>query len=244
MYFKAVTMNNSGNVGKSMICDTLLKPRMEGVSVVKVETLNSDGTQDETISAKDIKLVFERIDEADRVIVDVGSSNVEIFMSNLRRMGDAYEDFDLFVIPTTPNHKQQIDTIATVNSLLDLGVDKDRIKLVFNFYDDEYKIEQLYSTIFDDQIAKDLKLSIKRNVVTISENPVFDMLGEMGKSFIEIANDNRDFKALLRAEKNKEKRAVLSHQRSAQRFANGFIKELDRAFSRLNVIQDAQIIEA
>ncbi|MCM5327019.1 transcriptional regulator, partial [Escherichia coli] len=30
MYLKLAIVNNSGNVGKSTICQTLLKPRLEG----------------------------------------------------------------------------------------------------------------------------------------------------------------------------------------------------------------------
>jgi hypothetical protein len=230
MYFKAITMNNSGNVGKSMVCDTFLKPRIKDAVVIKVETLNSDGTEDETISAKDIKQVFERIDSADVAIVDVGSSNMQSFMENLQKMGNAHEDFDLFIVPTITTHKQQIDTIATVESLLDLGVEKEKI---FNFYDQEFAVEQLYPAIFDSTLVKTLGLNNRKNIITISENPVFDIIGEMGKSFTNIATDNRDFKALIRAEKDKGARAVLSHQRSAHRLANGFIKELDMAFKKL-----------
>ncbi len=47
MYLNIAVVNNSGNVGKSTICDILLKPRLEGAKVVKVETINSDGTNDE-----------------------------------------------------------------------------------------------------------------------------------------------------------------------------------------------------
>lgn len=226
-------MNNSGNVGKSMVCDTFLKPRIKGAEVIKVETLNSDGTEDETISAKDIKQVFEKIDSADVAVVDVGSSNMQPFMENLQKMGDAYEDFDMFIVPTITTHKQQIDTIATVESLLDLGVDKENIKIIFNFYDQEFSVQQLYPAIFDSSLVKTLGLNSQKNIITISENPVFDIIGEMGKSFTDIACDKRDFKALIRAEKDKQARALLSHQRSAHRLANGFINELDMAFKKL-----------
>ncbi len=46
MYLNIAIVNNSGNVGKSTICETMLKPRIPNAEVVKVETINSDGTDD------------------------------------------------------------------------------------------------------------------------------------------------------------------------------------------------------
>lgn len=234
MFLKIAIMNNSGNVGKSMICDSFFKPRIEGAQIIKIETINSDGSTDETISAKDIKGVFERIDSADVALIDVGASNIEAFMGNLSLLGDAHEDIDIFVIPTTPKAKQQVDTIATIESLLNLGVDKERIKIVFNFYDNDYSLETQYPIIYESDLFKLLGLDKMKNIFIINDNPVFDMLGEMGKTFMDIANDERDFKTLIRESDNKEQRALLSHQRSAQRLAKGFVKELDVAFKRFS----------
>lgn len=233
-YLKIAIMNNSGNVGKSMVCDTLFSPRIKGSKKIKIETINSDGTDDETIAAKNIQKVFELIDSTDVALIDIGASNIEHFMSNLKKAEGAHEEIDFFFIPTTPKPKQQLDTITTINNLLDLNVEPEQIKLIFNFHDPDYSIEKLYSVIFESDLYKTLKLKSKTNIFTIDENPVFDMLGEMGIAFTDIANDERDFKALIRASKCEEERAVLSHQRSAFRLAKGFVKELNITFERIN----------
>ena len=233
-YLKIAIMNNSGNVGKSMVCDTLFHPRVPGAEKIKIETINSDGTTDETIAAKDIKKVFELIDSTDVALIDVGASNIENFMSNLKKLEGAHEEIDYFFIPTTPKPKQQLDTITTIRDLIDLGVEPGSIKLIFNFYDTDFPIEQFYSVIFESDISKELGLNKKSNIYIINDNPVFDMLGEMGISFTEIANDTRDFKSLIRASKDQDERAALSHQRSAYRLAQGFVKELDITFKRIN----------
>lgn len=44
MYLKIAVLNNSGNVGKSTICQTVLKPRLPESEIIRVETINSDGT--------------------------------------------------------------------------------------------------------------------------------------------------------------------------------------------------------
>ena len=233
MFLKIAVLNNSGNVGKSMVCDTFLKPRLPGIEVIKIETINSDSTNDEKIPAKNIKQVFEKIDSVDAALIDVGSSNIETFMMNLSKLEGAHEDIDFFFIPTTPKPKQQVDTITTIQSLMELGVDIEQIKIIFNFNDPDLKTSEIYPIIFDSVLSKKLKLHKISNVFTISENPVFDMVGEMATNFTTILNDQRDFKALIRATQDKEQRAILSHQRSANRLAKGFEKELDLTFSKL-----------
>lgn len=234
MFLKIAIMNNSGNVGKSTICNNLFYPRIPNAKKIKIETFNADEGDDEKTSGKDIKKVFELIDSSDVAILDVGSSNIESFMINLKKLEGSHEEIDYFFIPTTTKPKQQLDTITTVNNLLDLGVEAEQIKLIFNMYDTDFQVENLYSIIFESDIHKILKLKDKTNVFTITDNPVFDMLGEMGFSFAEIASDKRDFKALIRSTKDSKKRSELSHQRSAYRLSQGFVKELDALFDRIN----------
>lgn len=234
MYLKIAIMNNSGNVGKSMICDNLFYPRIPGAEKIKIETINSDGTEDETIAAKNIKKVFELIDSNDVCLIDVGASNIEAFMNNLRRLEGSHDEIDYFFIPTTPKPKQQSDTISTISDLLDIGVKPDQIKLIFNFNDPYYAIEKLYSVIFESSLLKDLNLKNKANIFKIEDHPVFDMLGEIGIVFTDIANDTRDFKKLIRTTKDVKERARLSHERSAHRLAKGFIKSLDYTFDCIN----------
>ena len=46
---KIAVINFSGNVGKSTIARNLLAPRIPDAEVFAVETINSDGTEDETM---------------------------------------------------------------------------------------------------------------------------------------------------------------------------------------------------
>jgi hypothetical protein len=234
MYLKIAIMNNSGNVGKSMICDTLLYPRIPNAEKIKIETINSDGTNDINIGAKDIKKLTELIFDKDIAIIDVGSSNIEMFMANLIKSDDIHEEIDFFFIPTTPKGKQQVDTVATIEALLDLGIEPERIKIIFNFYDPDFPVDKLYSHIFESDIFDILKLKDIDNVFTIEESPAFDMLAEIGISFTDMANDERDFKALTRATKDKKKRMNYIHLRAASGFSKKYVKKLDLTFNRLN----------
>ncbi|MCR8998723.1 hypothetical protein [Rahnella perminowiae] len=79
MFMKIAVLNNSGNVGKSTICNALLQPRLPESRVIKVETINTDGTLDEKVSANDFIEISRMIDSSPCAIVDVGSSNIETF---------------------------------------------------------------------------------------------------------------------------------------------------------------------
>jgi len=243
MYLKIAVVNNSGNVGKSMICENLLKTRIPNSNTIKIETINSDGTTDETVAAKNVKKVFDLIDTHDIAIIDVGASNIETFMHNIKKVDGAHEDIDFFFVPTTPKPKIQIDTVNTIDNLLALGVEPERIKIIFNFYDSEILVSDLYSIIFEHEIADIMDLKNINNIFTINDSPVFDMIGELDYSFIDIANDKRDFKALIRMTENKEERSQYSHLRSAQRLARGFVKELDLTFSKLTASCEIRIVE-
>ncbi|MDA1379185.1 hypothetical protein PCI56_05650 [Plesiomonas shigelloides subsp. oncorhynchi] len=44
---KVIVINFSGNVGKSIVAQHLLKPRIDNSVVIAVESINFDGSQDE-----------------------------------------------------------------------------------------------------------------------------------------------------------------------------------------------------
>ena len=234
MYLKIAIMNNSGNVGKSMICDTLFYPRIPNADKIKIETINSDGTNDKNISAKHINELTQLILGTDIAIIDVGSSNIEMFMSSLVKSDDIHEEIDYFFIPTTPKAKQQVDTLATIEALLALGVNPERIRIIFNFYDPDYSVEKLYIHIFESEFVELLNLKENSNIFKIENSPAFDMLAELGISFTEMANDERDFKTLSRESKDKDKRANYVQLRSASGFAKKYVKSLDLTFEQIN----------
>ena len=164
---------------------------------------------------------------------DLHDADADPEIKALEALIGAHEDIDYFFIPTTPKPKQQTDTINTINELQELGVEDEQLKIIFNFFDDNIPPQSLYNQIFNHQIAKDLNLDNADNIITITDNPCFDMIGELGYTFSEIANDERDFKSLIRSTDDKEERAHYSHLRSAQRLAKGFTKELDITFDKI-----------
>lgn len=233
MFLKLAVLNNSGNVGKSMICDVLLKPRIPNCEVIKIETINSDGTDDSKMSAKEIDDIFEKINDHDVCLLDIGASNIELFIQNMKKLDGAIEDIDYFFIPTTTSAKQQQDTNSTILTLIGMGVDPNYIKVIFNYYDPEITIERQYPVIFTSETCEMLELVNIDNQFTIEESQVFEFLSRTGLSFGEIVNDDREFKQLIRQTKDKEQRALLSLEQMTQRFAKGFDKKLNDTFDKI-----------
>jgi hypothetical protein len=233
MFLKIAVLSNSGNVGKSMICDSVLSPRIPNCEVIKIETINGDGTNDEKLSAEQIGLIQTKINNNNVCILDIGASNIELFMRNMKKMNGAIEDLDYFFIPTTKTPKQQQDALNTITQLLSLGVDISYIKIIFNYYNPAFSMTEQYGVIFDDALADVLDLNNPANQFCIEETQMFKFLKQTGLSYNEILNDTRDFKKLIRATKDKEERALLTLEQMAFRFAQGFDNDLNEVFRKI-----------
>ncbi|TNV16121.1 transcriptional regulator [Buttiauxella sp. B2] len=231
MYLKMAVLNNSGNVGKSTICQTLLKPRFEGSEIIKVETINTDGTTDEKISAKEFDEIIKRIDDVDCTIIDVGASNIEQFMVQMTEYQGSHDLIDYFIVPVTAQEKQQRDSIATINSLLDMGIEESRIKAIFNLAEKDVAIEKQYSIFLSDKQCK--RIAGKR-IPTVYHNNIFTILTKMSLKYDDVYNDDRDFRSLIRAAASKEEREDLSNRRTVKMLMNGFNSDLDLAFESLS----------
>ncbi|HDM8056399.1 StbB family protein [Vibrio harveyi] len=232
MYLNIAVVNNSGNVGKSTICDILLKPRLEGAQVVKVETINSDGTNDEKISAEQFEDVLNKMDEHDCSIIDVGSSNIENFLLKMQEFKSSHEDIDYFLVPVTPSNKQQVDSATTIQNLMTLGIEPERVKVVFNMANKKLAVTKEYAE-FLSGIPSGISLS---EYPVVFESTVFDLLAKINRPFLDVLNDKRDYRSLIRQSESKEERSILSFERSAHRLVNGFNDELDQAFYALKLI--------
>lgn len=140
--FKVAIISVSGNIGKTVFKRFLLLPRMPGAEEYSIETINKDGRE----SKSEIILRGGRFEDLQRsllpassAIVDIGASNVEQTMSALKRLEGSHEDYDYFIVPVVKTAKPQADGIKTVHELLKLGVEPEKIKVVFNMV--EYKDE-------------------------------------------------------------------------------------------------------
>ncbi|AIW17484.1 StbB family protein [Vibrio tubiashii] len=234
LFVNIAMVNNSGNVGKSTLCEVLLKPRLPGAEIVKVETINSDGSDDVKFSAKEFDEILKRMDSNDVNIIDVGSSNIESFILQMQEYKGSQDDIDYFVIPVIPKHKQQIDAVSTAMMLLSLGVEKDRIKFIFNQADKQLTIEKQFSDFLEGLKKIKIKLD-KSQYSVVYETVAFSALNKANKTFSEIANDERNLRLMIRQEKDRAKREELSEQRTLKRLISGVNDDLDIAFEMLDL---------
>ena len=226
---KIAVINFSGNVGKSIISQHLLQPRMNNAKIIAVESINSDGTDNETIKGKEFADIMESVSELDDVIVDIGASNVEEFMKKMNFFTDSQYDFDYFIVPTINKPKQLTDTQSTINELHNLDIDPSNIKIVFNMVDVDDNMTRIFADIIDecDHMAKiDTK-------AIIYENELFTRLKDEAKSIADLINDDTDYKALIQSTDDRIERRQLSHKLGTKRLALGVSKQLDNTFTVL-----------
>lgn len=238
---KIAVLNNSGNVGKSTICQNLLMPRIEGAELYKVESINNDlNSEGQQISGKKYDDLISNVMIADAAIVDVGSSNIEEFLNQMEEYEGSHEDFDYFIIPVVPDTKQQIDSVTTIFALNSLGIQNSKIKIVFNRADKkDENIEYQFSEFLSRCKASGFKVNVSKTAV-VFETTIYTKLAEMNTTLVKSASENKDFDLLMKqidkADPDvKEKRLSLAVEKTLQRQARGVSSDLDYAFQQLGL---------
>lgn len=228
---KVAVINFSGNVGKSTISRHLLAPRLKDATIIPVESINSDGSQDEAIRGKQFGELQEALALMDDAVVDVGSSNVEVFVQLMKQYRGSHEEFDYFVVPTISKHKQQRDTISTIDALAEIGVPAKKIRLVFNMVELDESPERIFSGLFEyHAAAKNFTL---RPDAVIHVNDIYGKLKDADKSIKDILNDPTDYKEKIKTAKDSEEKLHFAQMVGIKRLAAGVTEELDAVFKTL-----------
>ncbi len=228
---KVAVINFSGNVGKSTVARHLLAPRMNNAEVIPVESINSDGTQDEAIKGKQFGELQEALLLIDDAVVDVGASNVEDFVNLMKQYKGSHEEFDYFVIPTVPKNKQMRDTISTIDALSEIGVPAKKIRLVFNMVEIDENPERLFSGLFEYHAAT--KNFTLRPEAVIHVNDIYGKLKGAEQSISEILQDPTDYKELIKTAKDADEKLRFAQMVGIKRLAAGVTEELDAVFKTL-----------
>lgn len=221
---KVAVLNFSGNVGKSTLARHLLQPRMDNCPIMFIETINVGGNST-NINGKDFANAMVEVMVADRVIVDIGSSNIEAVFNKAARLGDILNDFDFFLIPTVPKDKQQADTINVIGALMELGIDKSKIKVVLNFAAEDSNIEHSFKDVFE--FARNFGITI----AVVHENEGYAYMKT--RSVNDCIAPDRDLKREMQEATDPETKRVLGTARMVSGLATGIKKELDKAFTTL-----------
>lgn len=228
---KIAVLSFSGNLGKTTIARHLLAPRMRNAKIIPVETINSDGSQDEAIRGRQFGELQETLAFLDDAVVDVGASNIEDFIKLMKQYKGSHEDFDYFVVPTVPKSKQMRDTISTIDALAELGVSPKKIRLVFNMVEIGEVPERIFAGLFEyHNSAK--SFTLKKDAV-IHTNDIYGKLKGADQGINDILNDPTDFKEKIKTAKDADEKLKFAQLLSIKRLAAGVTEELDGVFKAL-----------
>jgi hypothetical protein len=139
LFLRIAIINISGNTGKTTVAMHGVDNALPDAEIICVESLNEipkiDGQNLTTLKAEEADKLFEKMlisRNRENLIADIGSSVVEQLLARMVEYDEVHEEFDLILIPVTPENKQQIDTIKTVELLINYGINPDKIRIVFN----------------------------------------------------------------------------------------------------------------
>ncbi|MGF6604459.1 hypothetical protein P3T23_009214 [Paraburkholderia sp. GAS448] len=239
MPLKILVIHSTSMVGKSTAVVSLLHPRLNSPRVFSVEKQNQDagryGIEVVRYRAPDFKkLIDDIIIEPKDLIVDVGASQYADIMKEFARVRGAINDFDVVIVPTTPDGRVQEETLGTIETLRKVGLQPEKLRVLFN----RATIEQ----------GDDLDLQFEPVIVYLTEtrglsyhddlvvyeNPIHSDLRAEGLSFEQVANDTTNYRkmvdeALRKAPKSPETMALI-RRLSIQRAVASAKLDLDAAF--------------
>jgi hypothetical protein len=226
-------LNYSGNVGKTTVARHLLQPRLS-LELIAVETINADETEAATaIRGKQFAQLQEYMLTADGLIVDVGASNVEEFLLLMQQYQGSHSDFDYFIVPTVPALKQQKDTVATLAELERIGVDRDRVRLVFNQAEQGTPLEEAYAMVWA-YCSEHAPEHLERRPHILS-NELYGRIRQSYTSIKSLAEDPTDYKKLIAKAGEQAEKVRLAQALATQRLAAGVWPKLNDCFDQLQI---------
>lgn len=230
---KVAILSMVGNVGKSTIAANMFMPRMNNPKFFSIETLNSgaemDGVDVEKMHGKKFGALTDELMLIDDAIIDVGATNFGDFAKLMQQFSGSHVEFDYFIVPVIKDEKSQRDTIKTIKQLKALGIDRKRIRVLFNQVDIDDDVEGDFSAIFG--FCDMEKAAIANKNAVIYHNEVFDRTKSVGKPLGEISLDETDYRAQLRAAQSDEEKAAAVEMIQLKRLAVSANKNLDDAFA-------------
>lgn len=230
---KIAIINFSGNVGKTTIASHLLKPRMIDAQIFSVESINpgaeANGLEVEKIKGKRFGELLNSMMQTPSAIVDVGASNVEDFLKLMQQYTGSHEDFDFFVVPVTKERKAQGDSVNTIRALEALGVEKNKIRMVFNKVEVDDSVYDDFSPMFG--FCKSENSFIANKYAVIYANEVFEKIKNIGKSLGDITTDNTDYREKFRQAIDENEKDIFLKMLALKRLSISANKNLDDVFN-------------
>ena len=96
----------------------------------------------------------------------------------MQQFDGSHEEFDYFVIPVAKEKKVQADTVNTICGIQEIGIEKNRIRVVFNKVEIDDSVTDEFAGIF--ALAKTEKSFISNPNAVIHLNEVYERLKAVG----------------------------------------------------------------
>jgi len=231
---KVAIINDSGNVGKSLLSRELFYPKMENGIIIEVETSNSSSKKFaknmniKKIYGDEFDTLFTLMYQYDNFVLDIGKSQIERFLKELKKSDEILDDIDLIIIPVTSDDKIQEDTLKLLEILDNMGV-KDKVRVILNRADNLREFNEFINE------AKEINYKIDTNLRILNYD-VFKKLGRASKNAFELANDDRDLKAMSQKafrSGNEEDGTILAELDYMKKFSKGITKNMDKIYALL-----------
>jgi hypothetical protein len=232
---KVAVLNFSGNVGKTTVAAHLLKPRMGNPPIFSIESINAgadgEGVDVEKMRGKKFGDLLDEVMPMTAAIVDVGASNVEDFLQLMQRYGGSHTEFDCYVIPVVKEKKVQMDTVNTIRALQKIGIDKHRIRVVFNKLESDELVSDDFPMLVG--LAEAEKSFTLNPHAVIYVNEVFERLRSVGKSLSSVVADQRNYREELRTAKSEDDKDRCLRMIAVKRLSTTANTNLDDVFEAL-----------
>jgi cellulose biosynthesis protein BcsQ len=227
---KIAVINTSGNVGKTTISRHLLQHKLKS-EIISVETINSDGLEDAKLKGEKFSQLIKSVGLSDSIIVDIGASQAEDFLDNMEQQVGSHDEFDYFVIPTIAENKQLKETTKTVDMLSELGVEKDKIKVLFNKVKKNADLQDDFERIYEHyKKTKSFTICDKNPV---RENELYDLLNNSKRTMEDVLTDGKDYKELMKSTDDVNKKVKYSDLLAMSRLALHAEKNLNEVFNNV-----------
>jgi len=231
---RIAVINRSGNTGKSTFVRHGLAPYMPEAEVLAVESINADemATPSQTIMrGEEFGKLYARLLSVDDAIVDIGASNVEDFLGLMSDYDGSYDVFDMYIVPSVPDAKQQKDTRATIEDLREFNVDPEKIRLLFNMANKRTLLTDDFASLYHfHNFGSAFQIN---DQAVLYKSPAYSAASAAGQTIGELASSRDQYKEQLAGVTDPIKRMKWTHRLADAALAVGAKAQIDRAVAAL-----------
>ena len=206
------TISIAGSCGKSTFTKHCLVPQIPNASRISVEDWNTgDGEADLEIAAKGFYELATQIntDNSQSFLLDIGTSNSKAMLQHFSDLDLTREEINFWVVPVRAGSKERIDTLRTLASLLELGVESNTIVVIPQAITDIDTFDNDFGTLRNSV----MELGIHFSPQAVLFNEVYNILKNGNKTVFDVVEQKPDFKALrLQFQDNEEKLLEIGNQ--------------------------------